>query len=85
MGEMDAKYPGVCVSGGDEIAIGERIVWAPGQGARHMECPATPTLRTRGGCRPGHHVLPEGGRIIGRYSGSGDYETCECGYVWRVD
>ncbi len=36
---ITAKYPGTCKKCGGKIEVGQKIEWAKGEGAEHIECP----------------------------------------------
>jgi hypothetical protein len=37
---MTARFPGKCTSCGGRISVGATILWAKGEGARHVNCSA---------------------------------------------
>lgn len=42
--QLAARYPGRCRECGGGIAVGDQILYARGEGARHVECPERPTV-----------------------------------------
>lgn len=46
MSTITAKFAGTCTKCGQLFAAGSQIDWERGRGARHVECPANPTVPT---------------------------------------
>jgi hypothetical protein len=40
---MEARYPGICKKCMRPFPLGTMIIWEPGQGATHQECPKAPS------------------------------------------
>ena len=47
MSAITAKYPGTCRACRGRIDVGTPILWARGEGVRHVECPAMSDCRCR--------------------------------------